>query len=54
MATYTGQVVEFDKTLNSGLSIQSAAYAWDTDMPSKPDANGYYAAAVPGVTKYIS
>lgn len=54
MATYTGQVVEFDKTLNSGLSIQSAAYAWDTDIPSKPDANGYYAAAVPGVTKYIS
>ncbi len=54
MATYSGQVVEFDKALNSGLSIQPAKYAWDTDMPSKPDANGYYAAAVPGVTKYIS
>lgn len=54
MATYSGQVVEFDKALNSGLSLQPARYAWDADMPSKPDASGCYACAVPGVTKYFS
>jgi predicted dehydrogenase len=54
MATYSGQVVEFEKALQSGLSIQPARYAWDADMPSKPDAGGLYACAVPGVTKYLS
>ncbi len=54
MATYTGQVVEFDKALNSGLSLQPSRYTWDADMPSKPDANGLYPCAVPGVTKYLS
>lgn len=52
LATYSGQVVEFDKALNSGLSLQPATYAWDADMPSKPDASGFYPVAVPGVTKY--
>jgi len=54
MATYSGQVVEFDKALNSGISIQPARYAWDADMPLKPGANGLYSAAIPGVTKYFS
>ena len=54
LATYSGQVIEFDKALNSGLSLQPATYAWDADMPLKPDANGYYPVAVPGVTKYFS
>ena len=54
MATYSGQVVEFDKALNSGMSLQPATYGWDADMPSKPDANGLYPIAVPGVTKYFS
>jgi predicted dehydrogenase len=54
LATYTGQVVEFEKALNSGMSIQPSRYAWDADMPSKPDVNGFYPIAVPGVTKYFS
>ena len=54
MATYSGQVVEFDKALNSGLSLQPSRYSWDADMPSKPDAKGFYPVAVPGVTKYFS
>jgi predicted dehydrogenase len=54
LATYTGQVVEFDKALNSGLSLQPSTYAWDADMPLKPNADGYYPVAVPGVTKYFS
>lgn len=53
LATYTGQVVEWDAALNSGMSLQPTRYAWDADMPSKPDANGFYAVAVPGVTKFF-
>lgn len=53
MATYSGQVVEYDKLLNSGISIQPSRYTWDADMPSKPDANGLYACAVPGITKFV-
>jgi predicted dehydrogenase len=53
MATYSGQVIEWDKALNSGLNLQPSRYAWDADMPVKPDANGFYPIATPGVTKYI-
>ena len=54
MATYSGQVLEFEKTINSGMSLQPSHYAWDADMPLKPDANGFYPVAVPGMTKYLS
>ncbi len=53
MATYSGQVLEFEKMMNSGISLQPSRYAWDADMPSKPDANGFYPVAVPGITKYV-
>ncbi|HET7180473.1 MAG TPA: dehydrogenase, partial [Chryseosolibacter sp.] len=54
MATYSGQVMEWDKVLNSGISIQPAKYDWDAPPPTLPDGNGYYAIATPGVTKYFS
>lgn len=54
MATYSGQVIEWDKTLNSGISIQPATYAWDAPPPVLPDAEGFYPVATPGVTKYFS
>lgn len=54
MATYSGQVIEWDKALNSGLSIMPTTFAWDADMPVKPDANGFYPVATPGVTRYFS
>ena len=53
MATYSGQVIEWDKAINSGLNIAPSSFTWDADMPSKPDANGLYAVAVPGKTKYF-
>jgi predicted dehydrogenase len=52
MATYSGQVVEWDKALNCGLNLQPTAYTWDTLPQSLPDANGNYKVAVPGVTKF--
>ncbi len=54
MATYSGEVMEWDKVINSGISIMPTKFAWDADMPSKPDANGFYPIATPGVTKYFS
>jgi len=50
LATYSGQLMEWDKALNSGLSLQPTRYAWDAEMPVKPDADGLYPVAVPGVT----
>lgn len=54
MATYSGQVMEWDKILNSGISIQPAKYAWDAPPPVLPDADGFYPIATPGVTKFFS
>jgi hypothetical protein len=52
MATYSGKLVEWDKALNCGLTLQPKAYSWDTLPQSLPDANGQYKIAVPGVTKF--
>jgi predicted dehydrogenase len=53
MATYSGQVIEWDKALNSGLSLQPAVYDWNATPPVLPNEDGYYPVAVPGVTKFI-
>ena len=53
MATYSGQIVEFDKALNSGISLQPKQYDWNAMPPVVPDEEGYYAVATPGKTKYV-
>jgi predicted dehydrogenase len=53
MATYSGQVIEWDKALNSGISLQPKAYDWNALPPVVPNDDGYYPIATPGVTKYI-
>ena len=52
MATYSGQVVEWDKSINSGLDLQPKVYDWNAMPQALPNNEGYYAVAVPGVTKY--
>lgn len=54
MATYSGEIIEWDKTMNSGISIQPVKYAFDAQPPVLPNANGFYPIATPGVTKYFS
>ncbi len=54
LATYSGVVVEFDKALNSGMSIMPTTFDWHASPPVLPDKDGLYPAAVPGVTKYFS
>ena len=53
MATYSGQVVEWDKAINSGLDLHPKVYNWDSLPPVLPNADGYYPIAIPGVTKYV-
>jgi predicted dehydrogenase len=52
MATYTGQIVEWDKALNSGLNLQPQSYDFNAPPPVLPNGDGYYPVPVPGVTKY--
>ncbi len=52
MATYSGQVVEWDKALNSGLDLQPTTYDFAATPPVVPDAQGWYKIPTPGVTKY--
>lgn len=54
LATYSGQTIAFDKALASGLNLQPAKYAFDAPPPVLPDADGNYAYAKPGTTKYFS
>jgi predicted dehydrogenase len=53
MATYSGQMVEWDKAINSGLNLQPTAYDWNAKPPVLPNDDGFYPVAVPGVTKYV-
>lgn len=54
MATYSGEVMDWDKVLNSGINIMPSKFAWDANPPSMPDQNGFYPIATPGLTKYFS
>ncbi len=54
MATYSGQSIAYDKAIASGINLQPAKYAFDAPPPVLPDANGNYAYAKPGITKYFS
>ncbi|HCZ36035.1 MAG TPA: dehydrogenase [Cytophagales bacterium] len=54
MATYSGNVLEFEKTLNSGLSIMPTQFDFNALPPIVPNADGFYPVAVPGVTNYNS
>ena len=53
MATYSGQVIEWDDAINSDLSLMPAKFDWDAPPPVLPDENGYYPIAIPGKTKVL-
>jgi predicted dehydrogenase len=53
MATYSGQELSWDEVLNSDIKLAPDEMTWASDAPVKPDANGFYDIAVPGVTKVI-
>ena len=53
LVTYTGQVIEFDKALNSGMTIMPTKFDFNALPPLLPNADGNYPVAIPGVTKYF-
>ena len=53
MATYSGQMIEWDKAINSGIDIHPKVYDFNAAPPIVPNADGFYPIAVPGVTKYF-
>ena len=54
LATYSGNIVEWETAINSGLNIMPAKYDWNAMPPVLPNAEGFYPVAIPGVTKYFS
>ncbi len=53
MATYSGQVIEWDEALNSEVDLMPKRFAWDANPPVMPDENGLYPIAVPGQTQVL-
>jgi predicted dehydrogenase len=53
LATYSGQAVEWDTAIHSGLNIMPSTYDFNATPPVLPDADGFYPVAVPGVTKFF-
>ncbi|HWK07569.1 MAG TPA: Gfo/Idh/MocA family oxidoreductase [Puia sp.] len=53
LATYSGQTVDWDTALHSGLNIMPTAYDFNATPPVLPNADGFYPVAVPGVTKFF-
>lgn len=51
MATYSGNVVTWEEAMKSDVRLGPERYALDAEPPVLPDAEGAYAAAMPGVTK---
>ncbi|MDX1428869.1 MAG: Gfo/Idh/MocA family oxidoreductase [Rhodothermales bacterium] len=49
MATYTGQVIEWDLALASEDNLMPERFAFDADPPVLPDADGHYPIPVPGI-----
>ncbi|SEW09938.1 Gfo/Idh/MocA family protein [Chitinophaga arvensicola] len=54
LATYSGQVIDWNVALNSGLDLHPKTYSFDAIPPVTPDASGNYAYAKPGITKYFT
>lgn len=52
MATYSGQVIEWDKALNSNLNLMPEKLDFNALPPVLPNDDGYYPVAVPGKTRY--
>jgi predicted dehydrogenase len=53
MATYSGQVLDWDNLLNSGINGMPKEFDWNAIPPTVPDDNGYYPSPVPGKMKYF-
>ena len=53
MATYSGQIIEWDDAIKSEISLMPKEFAWDATPPVVPDEYGFYPIAVPGQTVVV-
>lgn len=53
MCTYSGQMIDWNTALNSNVNLQPKEYNFKTDPPVMPNDQGWYAVAVPGLTKVV-
>ncbi|MFM9947151.1 MAG: Gfo/Idh/MocA family protein [Saprospiraceae bacterium] len=53
MATYSGQLIEWDAALNSKINLMPEKLDWNANPKLLPGADGMYACAVPGITKVV-
>ncbi len=53
MCTYSGQEIKWDDAIKSEVSVMPKVFAFDADPPTKPNAEGRYQIAMPGVTKVV-
>jgi len=51
MATYSGQMVEWETALASTLDLSPAECTWDAQPKTKPGPDGVYPCATPGISK---
>jgi len=50
---HTGQEITWEKATESTRSVELPRYGWDIEPPIKPDEDGNYELAVPGVTEFV-
>ncbi len=51
MASYSGKLVTWDKAINSKFSLAPSKISWDAEPLSKPNEDGIYNCALPGISK---
>jgi predicted dehydrogenase len=53
MVCYTGQVITWEQAMNSTNVLAPSRYTWDAEPPVKPNPDGTYPTAMPGMTKFV-
>ena len=53
MATYSGQMLEWDEALNSKINLMPERLAWDALPKSLPGPDGLYKIPMPGQTEVV-
>ncbi len=52
MVCYTGKEITWEQAMQSKLDFSLERYDWDAEAPIKPDADGRYATAMPGINEF--
>ncbi len=53
MVVYSGKEVTWEEALNSNVDTMPKNLSWDSDPPTKPNANFEYQIPTPGITKAV-